>query len=209
MGQSELVRHRLINTLQTLLLLGAMSLLLGYLAWVIGGSALAVSAVALVVMLYWFNPAVSPRMVLKMYRGVPLAPPQAPGLYDILAYLTQRAGLPQVPRLHYVPSNIMNAFSVGDRNEAAIAISDGALRRLTFEEIAGVLAHEIAHISNNDMRVMGFADLASRATSLLSTLGQLLVIANLPLILFNAVSLPWLPVLALVFAGATGVITNP
>lgn len=200
MDRLGLVRHRLVNLLHTLLLLSAIGLLLGYLAWAVGGFTLAVTAIALVIALYWFNPVVSPRLVLKMYRGVPLAPRQAPGLYDILSFLAQRAGLARVPRLYYVPSNVMNAFAVGDRNEAAIAVSDGLLRRLTAGEMAGVLAHEMAHISNNDIRIMGFADLASRATSLLSTLGQLLVIANLPLMLFGAVSLPWLPVLALVFA---------
>ncbi|NOZ37230.1 MAG: M48 family metalloprotease, partial [Gammaproteobacteria bacterium] len=67
-------------------------------------------------------------------------------------------------------------------------------------ETIGVLAHEISHIQNNDMWVMGIADMFSRLTSMLSLFGQLLLLLNLPLIIFSAVSINWMAILILIFA---------
>jgi heat shock protein HtpX len=94
----------------------------------------------------------------------------------------------------------MNAFTVGNRADSAIALTDGLLRRLTMREITAVLAHEVSHVANNDMWVMGLADLVSRITSTLSLFGQMLVLINLPLLMLGGVTLPWLPLLLLVAA---------
>ncbi|WP_448227663.1 M48 family metalloprotease [Pseudoxanthomonas mexicana] len=59
------------------------------------------------------------------------------------------------------------------------ALTDGLLRRLSPRELAGVLAHEIAHIANEDLRVMGLADSVSRLTSLLALMGQIAILLNL------------------------------
>ncbi len=60
----------------------------------------------------------------------------------------------------------LNAFAAGSRQNSAIAVTEGLLRRLTLAEIAGVLAHEVAHIRNNDLLVMGLADVITRVLQL-------------------------------------------
>jgi heat shock protein HtpX len=74
-------------------------------------------------------------------------------------------GLPQAPALYYVPSRMLNAFAVGQRHEVAIALTDGLLRHLTLRELAGVLAHEVGHVRNHDLWIMGLADAIGRLTS--------------------------------------------
>ncbi|MFH4209857.1 M48 family metalloprotease, partial [Acinetobacter baumannii] len=90
----------------------------------------------------------------------------------VLRELAARAGLPAVPVPHYVPSGVVNAFATGTKHHAAIALTDGLLRSRTPRELNGVLGHEIAHIANEDLRVMGLADSISRLTHLLALLGQ-------------------------------------
>jgi heat shock protein HtpX len=74
------------------------------------------------------------------------------------------------------------------------------LRQLTLRELAGVIAHEISHIRNNDMSVMGLADLVSRMTNMLALFGQLLVVVNLPLYLLTGAAVPWLAIGLLMIA---------
>lgn len=87
------------------------------------------------------------------------------------------------PQLYYLPDKRMNAFTIGNGDRALVGVSDGLLRGLDRDEVAGVLAHEMAHIRNNDTRVMGFAALISQLIQSMSLVGQLLMIVNLPLIL--------------------------
>jgi len=193
-------RHRLLNVLQSLLLVGAMAVILGGLGWVLAGAdgiAWALIGGALLVL---FNPGVSPRLVLQMYGARPLDPHQAPELHALVESLAQRAELPATPALHYVPSQMLNAFAVGSRHHSAIAITDALVRGLSPREVAGVLAHEISHIRHNDMWVMGLADMFSRLTSLFSSLGQILLLLYLPLLLLSGYSLSWTTIFILVFA---------
>lgn len=166
-------RHRWLNRLQTALLvltlLGiaavAGSLLLGD-----GGLWLALAAAGFTLLL---EPAAASGLTLRLYGARPLYPDEAPDLWAVLRELAARAGLPAVPVPHYVPSGVVNAFATGSKHHAAIALTDGLLRSLTPRELTGVLGHEIAHIANEDLRVMGLADSISRLTHLLALLGQL------------------------------------
>lgn len=137
---------------------------------------------------------------MRMYGARPLNQEEAPVLWRALSELTARAGLASRPSLFYVPSRMLNAFAVGSRKRSAIAVTDSLLRQLEMRELLGVLAHEVSHIRNNDLWVMGLADLFSRATSLLSLLGQFLLLLNLPLILFSQITVNWLAILLLIFA---------
>jgi heat shock protein HtpX len=105
-----------------------------------------------------------------------------------------------VPRLYCVPSRVLNAFAVGNRQRAAVALTGGLVQSPEFRELAGVLAHEISHIRNNDLWVMGVADMFSRMASLLSLLGPLLLVFSLPLWLVGDVAIPWFAVIVLIFA---------
>ncbi len=200
MDESQWFKHKLINSIQSLLLIVGLTIILGILGGIIGGGIMAFYAIALVIALYFFNPFLSPHLILKMYRTQPILPYQVPNLYALLRQLAKRANLPTVPQLFYLPSNVMNAFAVGTPKKAAIALSDGLLRRLSQREIAAVLAHEVSHIANEDMRIMGFADLASRLTYFLSLIGQFLFILNLPLLLLGLSGISWLAILLLIFA---------
>ncbi|MBK1671970.1 peptidase M48 [Ectothiorhodospira shaposhnikovii] len=192
--------HHLHNRLQSLALVGAMVLLLGTIAWLIGGPVHSTGVVTAVVVLYFLNPMASPGLVMRMYQGYRLDPRYAPVLLEIMDQLADRAGLPRAPTLHYVPTQMMNAFAVGDHRQAAVAVSDGLLRRLSLRELTAVLAHEISHVAHNDLRTMTFADLSSRLTVLLSLFGQVLLIINLPLLIMGHATIHWGAILLLIFA---------
>jgi heat shock protein HtpX len=191
---------RLRNALHTILLLGGMVVILTVCGWAIWGPAALVWVPLTVGVALWLAPEVAPDWVMRIYGAQALRPADFPDGYALLAELARRAGLPAVPRLHLIRSPLLNAFAVGRREAAAIAVTAGLLRSLTARELAGVLAHEIAHIKNGDLRIMGLADLAARLTSLMSWLGQLLLLLNLPLILAGAAPVPWLVVIVLILA---------
>ncbi len=109
-----------------------------------------------------------------MYRAGSFPPAMA-----MVAKLAERAGLPAPPRLYVVPSQLMNAFAVGRRGNAALAVTEALVRGLSGRELAGVLAHEITHIAHDDLRVMAFADMVSRYTSVMSTIGIFSLFLNL------------------------------
>lgn len=200
MDRTQLLRHRLRNTLQSLLLVIALAGLCALLAWYIGGAPLALFVAAFILIAYRLNPVASPQLVIRLFRGQALAPAEAPELYSILQQLAVRAGLERLPLLFYLPSDVMNAFTTGSPDNAAIGLSDGLLRRMDQRELAAVLGHELMHIVNQDTRMMAFADLTSRITSFFSVVGQLLLLVNLPFYLFAQVSLPWGPILLLLAA---------
>jgi heat shock protein HtpX len=200
MSPERLFAHKLRNDLQTFALIALLALLCAYLAWFVGGPVVAWGAIAAVATLYFANPAASPRLVMSLYQGRAISPAAAPRLYRILSELSRRAGLERPPALYYLPTRLMNAFTAGGREDAVIAVSDGLLRRMDLRELTGVLAHEVSHLANGDTRAMAFADLVSRITSVLSLVGQLLLLASLPLWLFSAADIPWLPILVLMLA---------
>lgn len=193
-------QHRWLNRIQSLallILMGGFLTLLGWLLWGLPGvlMLLAIGVTGIVL-----NPSTSPRWVMRLYGAERLSPDRAPGLWHALSILSQRAGLPSVPSLYYVPSRVLNAFAVGAPRRSAIALTDGLIRQLDIHELLGVLAHEMSHIQNNDLWVMGLADLFSRTTSMLSLLGQFLLILNLPLVLAGAATISWWAILLLIFA---------
>jgi len=201
MDESQWFKHKLLNTIQSILLVVAMTITLGLLGWLIGGGLMAFYAIALVVFIYFFNPVLSPYLILKMYRTRQIMPYQAPNLYAVLQIIAKRADLPAVPKLFYLPSEVMNAFAVGTPENSAIALSDGLLRRLSLREIAAVLAHELSHVSHEDVHIMGFADITSRVTHFLSLIGKILLVLNLPLLLFFDIYLiSWAAILILILA---------
>ncbi len=193
-------RHRIVNTVQTVLLLSGMSLLLGALGWFLGGWSGVLFALGVVAVTSVFAPRVSPRFILRLYNARELHAAQAPELFAIFGALVERAQLPSAPTLYFVPTPIINAFAVGSPGTSAVALTAGLLDKLNARELAGVLAHELSHIRNNDMNVMSLADIFSRVTSMLSTAGQILLLVNLPLMLSGAQTIHWMVILVLLIA---------
>ena len=200
MDSNVLVKHKILNFFQSASLVLILAGLMAYLALVIAGEVLAWFAFAAVIILFFSNASVAPHIILRMYNALPLSQHDAPSLHNLVFAITQRAGLKQMPQLFYIPSRAINAFALGSARDSSIAISDGVLRKLSYEELAGVLAHEITHIRSNDIRVMMFADIAGRITKILSLLGQLLILVNLPLIMFTDVQLNWTPLFVMALA---------
>ena len=200
MDSESIVKHKLLNVFQSAALVILLSILMAYIAWVIAGEVLAWIAFAAVLFLYFTNPIIAPQFILRMYNAKPISRYDAQSLYQLVNVISERAQLKQPPRIFYIPSRVINAFALGSANDSVVAISDGVLRKLDFEELAAILAHEITHVKNNDIRVMTFADIAGRITKILSLLGQLLIFINLPLILFTELQFNWFPLLVMVVA---------
>ena len=124
-------RQRLLNRLHTVLLVAAMALLLGTIGALVGGLPMALGAVAGVLLLYLFNPAISPRLVMALYRARAIHPDESPQLYRIHRQLCERAGLAQMPLLHYVPSAVLLVVSAlaADRVRSDFPVPEPISRR--------------------------------------------------------------------------------
>lgn len=193
------------NTLHTWLLGAGSLILLAATGWAIAGGLGLVFAAGFALLTTIAARRVSPKIVLQMYKASPVSRASFPGGFEIVEELSARAGLARAPALYVVPSKLMNAFAVGRRDDSAIAITDALARNLTVREFTGVLAHEISHIANEDLKVMAFADMVSRFTSLWSTFGIFALFYNLFGLAGGAdIAIPWPAVLLLVFAPTLG-----
>lgn len=198
-------RGRLLNLVHTWLLAAGSLLLLAVTAWVFAGGPGIVYALVFGAVSMWVVRQVSPQLVLSMYKAVEVSPAEFPAGHRIVDELARRADLPAAPRLYVVPSRMMNAFAVGRREDSAIAITDALARNLTTRELAGVLAHEISHVAAEDVKVMAFADMVSRFTSLMSTVGLFSLIFNLVGFAGGyGAQVPWEGVIVLLAAPSVG-----
>jgi heat shock protein HtpX len=108
-----------------------------------------------------------------------LRPAEQPALFNILADVCSRAGLSRLPDLYCLPApSDMNAYALGGPEGAAIVLTEGLLRGMTSSEIAGILAHEVAHIRNNDTWAMSWAAALHRAIEWTSLAGLALLRAQ-------------------------------
>ena len=143
------------NGLKTALLLGVLSAIFLLMGEALGGgNGLVLGffvAVAMNLGSYWF----SDKIVLKMYRAKPVGPGHR--LYDLVANLAQRGALP-MPRVFVIPEASPNAFATGrNPQHAAVAATEGILQLLDDHELAGVVAHELAHVKNRDILISSVA----------------------------------------------------
>jgi heat shock protein HtpX len=155
------------NHIKTFMLMAAMTALFVGAGFLLGGEA--GMAIALLIacamnLFAWWN---SGSMVLRMYKARQVDRSSAPELYGIVEQLAMKAGLP-MPKVYVVDNPQPNAFATGRNPEnAAVAATTGLLQHLSSEEIAGVLAHELAHVRNRDTLIMTItATLAGALTML-------------------------------------------
>jgi heat shock protein HtpX len=114
----------------------------------------------------------SDKIVLRMYGATEADPATYPYLYQTVRMLTQTAGLP-MPKIYIIPDEQPNAFATGRNPEhAAVAVTEGILRILDKDELAGVLAHEVSHIRNSDILIGTIAATIAGAISMLANMAQ-------------------------------------
>ncbi|MDX1811721.1 MAG: zinc metalloprotease HtpX [Gammaproteobacteria bacterium] len=191
---------RMQNHFHTILIFVGMVALLSAIGLLFGGAPGALFAFFMVIFSLVITPRLSPSLLLKIYGAQALSPYDVPGVYEAVQELSARAGLKSMPDIYYLPSPVVNSFTIGEPNEAKIILSDGLFRLLDSREMLGVLAHEIGHIQNNDISVMGLADIMSRITSVMSLTGLIMLFVSMPLILINELPISFLGILLLTFA---------
>jgi len=160
------------NLLKTGLLLGVLTALL-----VLAGQAIAgergmiiafIFAAIMNFVSYWF----SDKLVLAMYRAQPVDETQAPRLHAIVRRLATRAQIP-MPRIYIIPSDTPNAFATGrNPQHAAVAVTEGITRILDEDELEGVLAHELSHVTNRDVLISTIAATLAGAITYLAHMAQ-------------------------------------
>ena len=141
------------NTTKTVALLSLLGALMIAIGWGFGGSGGAtiglVIGLGMVGVSYWFSDTIA----IKSARAVPADRAQFPEYWEIMEDLTTRAEMP-MPKLYISPNPQPNAFATGrNPNHAAVAVTHGLLQHMTWDEVRGVLAHELAHIRNRDILI--------------------------------------------------------
>ena len=140
------------NTFKTFVLLAALGGLLIGIGSIFGrvGAIIGLAiGVALVGFSYWF----SDKIAIKSARAVPVSEQEMPEYYRIVRELTQADNIP-MPKLYVTPDAQPNAFATGrSPDHAAVAVTQGILNILSWDELQGVLAHEISHVKNRDILI--------------------------------------------------------
>jgi heat shock protein HtpX len=160
------------NVFKTALLLAVLTAMLVLLGGALGGQQgmviAFVFALAMNFASYWW----SDKIVLAMYRAQPITEAQAPGLYNMVRRLATKAGVP-MPRVYLIPSEQPNAFATGRNPEhAVVAVTEGIMRILDDDELEGVLAHELAHVTNRDVLISTVAATLAGAITYLAHMAQ-------------------------------------
>ena len=160
------------NRMKTAMLLAALTALMLYAGQALGGGNGFVLAVILAGAMnfgaYWW----SDKIVLRMYGAHEVTEAQAPELVGMVRHLARRADLP-MPRVYITPQEAPNAFATGrSPQHGAVAVTEGIMRLLDREELAGVIAHELGHIKNRDTLIMTVSATIAGAVSTLANMAQ-------------------------------------
>src|SRR5436190_20623687 len=156
------------NYLRTAMLLAGLTALFMGVGYLIGGASGAIVAFLIAAVTNLFAYWNSDRMVLSMYGAHEVDQHTAPELVSLVAALAARAGLP-MPRVFLMDNPQPNAFATGrNPQHAAVAVTTGLLQLLSRDEIAGVLAHELAHVRNHDTLTMTITATIAGAISMLA-----------------------------------------
>jgi heat shock protein HtpX len=188
-------KRRIQNILYSVLFLTLMSLLLGILSWLLFGNYGIFFFLAGGITLIILHPSVSHKLHLRIRGAREITPINAPDFYYSFSRLVERAELPVLPGLYYIPSKVLNAFSIGTKASTSIVLTSAIINYLDPDELQGVIAHEMGHIKNNDMWHLGLANSVHQLTSWLSYLGLLFLLFQVPLIITGHYGIAFLPVL--------------
>jgi heat shock protein HtpX len=151
------------SNLKTMMLLALLSGIIIVLGGALGGKGGIIIAFALSLIMnvgsYWY----SDKIVLRMYGAQEVGPHDAPMLHQIVEELAYKANIPK-PRICVIPEQAPNAFATGrDPEHGVVAVTQGIMQLLSTEELKGVLAHEIGHITNRDILIQSVAGVMASA----------------------------------------------
>lgn len=156
------------NTLRTGFLMAALTALFLFVGYLIGGGAGMVIAFLFAAGTNLFAYWNSDKVLLRMYGARAVSDASAPDLVHLVRQLSGQAGLP-MPKVYIVENDQPNAFATG-RNpaHAAVCVTSGLLKRVSQEELAGVLAHELSHVKHRDTLTMTITATIAGAVSMLA-----------------------------------------
>jgi heat shock protein HtpX len=141
------------NGMKTVILMTLLTLLLVWGGAAIGGQSGMFMALMMAGVMNFVSYFFSDKIVLAMYRARQVNETEAPVLYRIVRMLSQKAGMP-MPKVYIIPDESPNAFATGrNPKHAAVAATEGIMRLLSEEELAGVMAHELAHVMHRDILI--------------------------------------------------------
>ena len=160
------------NVFKTGFLLAVLTAMLVLIGGAIGGRSGMLIAFVMALLMnfvsYWW----SDKIVLAMYGAQQVTEAQAPELYNMVHRLATKAGVP-MPKLYIISSEQPNAFATGrSPSHAAVAVTDGIMRILDMEELEGVLAHELSHVTNRDVLISTIAATLAGAITYLAHMAQ-------------------------------------
>ena len=160
------------NSLKTTMLMALLMALMVALGGIFAGhtgmTVMLVIALGMNFFTYWF----SDRMVLSMYNAREVDRASAPELYGLVEKLAGRAGLP-MPRVYIINKDAPNAFATGrNPSNAAVAVTTGLMRVLDYNEISGVLGHELAHVKHRDILISTIAATMATVISYAANIAQ-------------------------------------
>lgn len=156
------------NTIKTTFLLTLLGAVLIAIGGAVGGRGGLVVGLIIALLFtggsYWFSDSIA----IRAARAVPVSEEQMPDYYAVVRDLTTRAGMP-MPRLYVTPDAQPNAFATGrNPDHAAVAVTQGILQICSWDEMRGVLAHEISHVGNRDILISSVAATIAMAITMLS-----------------------------------------
>lgn len=160
------------NTVKTTLLLAILTAIFIVIGNLVGGQSGMIIALIIAALMnfisYWF----SDKIVLAMYKAKPVTRDEAKDIYRIVEDLTQREGLP-MPKIYVIPNDSPNAFATGrDPNHAAVAVTEGLLDLMSYEEVQGVIAHELSHVKHRDTLIGTIAATLAGAIMMLANMAR-------------------------------------
>jgi heat shock protein HtpX len=157
------------NTFKTFVLLAGLGGILVLIGAYFGGATGALIGFGIGILFVGFSYWKSDTLAIKAARAKPVTEQEMPEYYAVVRELTQKAGMP-MPKLYVTPDQQPNAFATGRNPEhAAVAVTAGILQILDWDELRGVLAHEISHVGNRDILIGSVAAAIAMGITLLAT----------------------------------------
>ena len=160
------------NTFKTAFLLTALTLLLMAIGRAFGGQNGMFIALAFAVVMNFVSYFYSDKIALSMYRAQPASLEELPRVYAVVERLSQKMGIP-MPKIYVIPTDSPNAFATGrNPQHASVAATRGILQLLNDEQLEGVLAHELGHVSNRDILISSVAATIAGAITMIASMGR-------------------------------------